>query len=245
MDSNGHIKIQLHNHTKYSIDSMLPFWAIRQLCIKNNIDVIAITDHNSLEGGLRFKEYCETRGNRPYVIAGSEIMTTQGEIIGLYLQEEIAPFQSVEDTIAQIQAQGGIVYVPHPYDEKRWRTVLQDDALEKYAHQVDCIEVWNGRNSESFFGLEQEKRAQKYNLMPVVGADAHTVFEFGKNYILGSHIPKSRDVFVEVLQNARLVQGSVQSFPHLITKLERIIRLIGKGDWRGIIRIINRKLRKS
>lgn len=94
------------------------------------------------------------------------------------------------------------------------------------------------------FGSEQECRAQRYNILPVIGADAPTMFEFGKNYILGPYIPKSRDEFIEVIQNAKLVKGPIQRFPHLITRLERLIRLMGKGDWRGIVRIINRKFKR-
>ena len=68
-------------------------------------------------------------------------MTTAGEIIGLYINEHINSGMSPEETVAEIKRQGGIVYVPHPYDEKRYKTVLKEPYIEKLQSQIDCIEV--------------------------------------------------------------------------------------------------------
>ena len=140
------MKLVCHAHTKYSHDSMLPFWLLHMLCLNKGITHITITEHNNLKGALAFKEYCERKGNKLHVILGEEVMTTAGEIIGLYINEPINSGMSPEETVAEIKRQGGIVYVPHPYDEKRYKTVLKEPYIEKLQSQIDCIEVHNGRN---------------------------------------------------------------------------------------------------
>lgn len=113
------MKIELHCHTKYSDDSLLLFHALYWKCVACGIRYIAITEHNNLRGAEAFASFCRKRGNKVSVIKGEEIFTSQGEIIGLFLDSEIEPGLSPEETILRIREQNGIVYVPHPYDQKR------------------------------------------------------------------------------------------------------------------------------
>ena len=108
------MRIELHCHTKYSCDSLLCFLPLYLRCLWKKIDYIAITEHNNLRGAVAFEQFCKDKGNRVHVIRGEEILTTEGEIIGLYLQNEIAKGLTPEETINQIQQQNGIVYIPHP-----------------------------------------------------------------------------------------------------------------------------------
>ncbi|MCI6030765.1 PHP domain-containing protein, partial [Dialister succinatiphilus] len=95
-------RIITHVHTKYSHDSLLPFFLLYNKCIKKSVDYIAITEHNNIKGAVAFRNYCANKGNKIKVIIGEEIMTSEGEIIGLFLNQEIKPFQSPEKTVDEI-----------------------------------------------------------------------------------------------------------------------------------------------
>lgn len=82
-------KLEMHVHTKYSKDSLLPFWVLYLKCRICGIDYIAITEHNNIDGAKEFERYCERYGSKISVIIGEEIFTSEGEIIGLFLREEL------------------------------------------------------------------------------------------------------------------------------------------------------------
>ena len=131
------MKYDLHSHSKYSSDGILDPQKIIKVAIKKGLDGIAVTDHNTIRGGLEAKEY-ET--NEFKVIIGSEVMTNKGEVIGLFLSEEIKS-NNFYDVVDEIKAQNGIVVLPHPFDE--WRNAsfpVKEDA--KY---IDNIEIFNSR----------------------------------------------------------------------------------------------------
>ena len=120
----------MHIHTKYSHDSLLcfiPLYIKLKIC---KIDCVAVTEHNNILGALKFKEFCKKNNLNISVIVGEEIMTESGEIIGLFLSRNIPKGLSAEDTIRQIREQDGIVYIPHPYDEKRNKTVLDESVID-------------------------------------------------------------------------------------------------------------------
>ena len=140
-------KVEFHVHTKYSHDSMLPLWLLYLKCRLKKIDYIAITEHNNIIGALKFKKFCKKRGSQVKVIVGEEIMTSGGEIIGLFLCKKIQAGMTPEDTISEIRKQKGVVYIPHPYDEKRHKTVLKEEYIKANILNIDCIECHNGEGS--------------------------------------------------------------------------------------------------
>ena len=81
---------------------------------------------------------------------------------------------SVDATISEIKRQGGLVYIPHPYDEKRKKTVLKEHFISLFRDEIDCIEVYNGRNVLDEYAVKQREIADKYSLKYVIGLDAHT-----------------------------------------------------------------------
>ncbi|WP_217579010.1 PHP domain-containing protein, partial [Mesorhizobium sp. GbtcB19] len=89
------------------------------------INVVAITDHDEIEGALKFKPFLEKHSIR--VIIGEEIFSSKGEIIGLFINKKISPGKSPRDSMFEIKQQGGIVYIPQPYGEKRYKTVLVEE----------------------------------------------------------------------------------------------------------------------
>lgn len=232
-------RTEFHVHTKHSQDSILGYWGLLVACKIRKIDCVAITDHNEIEGALSFRTFLGRYGID--VIIGEEIFTSEGEIIGLFLSDRIEPGLSPEDTICEIRRQNGIVYVPHPYDEKRRRTVLSDSAQFRLAKEFDCMEVHNGRNIKQRFSAKQESIAKMLNQMAVVGGDSHCCFEVGRNYCI-TDAPFLRENFTKVLDEAIFVTSVCHPFSHLATRVVRAIKMISKGDISGVYRILSRKL---
>lgn len=238
------MRIETHVHTRYSHDSLLSLKLLYLMCRLRQIGCIAITDHNTIKGAVEFKKYCELRKRGPYVIIGEEIMTSRGEVIGLYLKEEIPPGLTPEVTIRKIKKQGGIVYIPHPYDEKRQRTVMPFPDLEKNTLLIDCIECYNGRNISAEYGQKQMEVALRLAGIKVIGSDAHTFLELGRNYmsIENGYLSKP-EYFLSEVQKAKFHEAPCLRVAHRITKLAKMMKFISKGDIYGLFRVINGKLR--
>ena len=100
------INIDLHVHTKYSRCAFLDPAVIEPLALKQGLDAVAVTDHNTITGALEVKRLAK----KITVIVGEEIKTSKGEIIGYFLGEHIPPFLSPEETIKKISFQSW--YVP-------------------------------------------------------------------------------------------------------------------------------------
>ena len=135
---------------------------------------IFLTDHDVVDGARALVESGED------AILGEEILTTEGEIIGLFLKEAVPRRLSPEETVAAIKQQGGLVYLEHPYDPGRRN--LREDAIERIAGQIDIVEVVNGRSL-----AEPNRRAEELRATLGVpggaGSDAHTLQEIGKFYV--------------------------------------------------------------
>ena len=235
-------KTEFHVHTRYSKDSILPFWLLIMMLKIKKINTIAITDHNEIAGAIKFKKKFLQHGIE--LIVGEEIFTNKGEIIGLGLSKKIESNLSPSETIKQIREQNGLVYVPHPYDEKRYKTVLVEDKIKKNKNSIDFIEVNNGRNISVKFDDKQNQIAEKYNIQKIIGSDAHTFFEVGRNYI----ITKSKvtvDNAKDECCDATFVGKKCINFAHKWTKVARIMTFICKGDFHGIIRIIKKKFTRG
>lgn len=239
------MKLETHIHTKFSHDSLMCFWALYVKCRLSKIDYIAVTEHNNILGAIEFQKYCKSRGDKVKVIVGEEIMTNCGEIIGLYLARPVEQGLPPDETINAIKAQGGIVYIPHPYDEKRKETVLDEEVIERNADKIDCIEIHNGRNISFEFSEKQKAIADKYGLRKVVGSDAHTVIEIGRNYMDVSLEPSNTEAFREALTYAELKKRDCIRISHYMTRFARFVKLVSKGDFHEIRRIIHRKFERK
>lgn len=171
------MKYDLHVHSKYSSDGYLDPKVIIKTALKRGLSGVAITDHNTIKGGLETKKY-ETSDLQ--VIVGSEILTDRGEVIGLFLSEEIKP-DSLENVVQEINDQNGLVITPHPFDEIRGNGIKpeKDDVP-----LLDCVEVYNSRCLRSKYNLKAQEFAQKYKLNISAGSDAHFAGEIGKAGIM-------------------------------------------------------------
>lgn len=172
---NQKLTVELHVHTCFSPDSLMSLQQLADTCKRKRIDCIAITDHNTIDGAIAFKN--NFSGIR--VIIGEEISTAEGEIIGYFIQQAIKPGLSAAATIAAIKEQGGLVCVPHPFDRRR-SGVLKECALLHNLEQIDLIERFNGRNLNDAANHTAYIFAKLHNKVTTVGADAHTYQELGR-----------------------------------------------------------------
>ena len=166
------IVCDLHMHTSWSHDCSIEPQELVDYAEAIGLGAIAVTDHNVFGGALEAVD--AARGRNLIVIPGEEVKTDgQGEVIGLFLEEEIPRGMSFADTIAAIRDQDGLVYVPHPFD--RMHTVPDAAALHRHLAEIDVFEVFNARLLFEASNDEALRFARKYNLMMGAGSDAHVL----------------------------------------------------------------------
>ena len=168
------IHVDLHMHTNHSHDCATPVDALLEGAKRAGLGAIAVTDHNEISGALEARD----RANGIKVIVAEEVKTAdQGEVIGLFIEEKIPRGLSLQETIAEIRRQGGLVYVPHPFD--RMHSVPDYEHLLDVIEDVDAIEVFNPRVAFSAFNEEAERFAAKYRIVAGAGSDSHVVQGLG------------------------------------------------------------------
>jgi predicted metal-dependent phosphoesterase TrpH len=165
------ILADFHMHTDRSHDCTTPPEEVVQRAIAAGLGAIAVTDHNTIAGGLAARAYVEEQGLDLHVIVGSEIKTATGEVIGLYLEQEIPRGMLFADTVEAIRAQGAVVYVPHPFD--RLHSIADPALLARLADQIDVLEIYNARLYRESFNREAERFADRHDLLRGAGSDAH------------------------------------------------------------------------
>ena len=166
------ITIDLHLHTDWSHDCSIPADDLLDHAEAVGLGGIAVTDHNVFGGALEAVELA--RGRDLVVIPGEEVKTdTQGEVIGLFLEEEIPRGLSFAETIDAIHEQGGLVYLPHPFD--RLHAIPDPATLHRHLAEIDVFEVYNARLLRDSFNDEALRFARKYRLLQGAGSDAHVL----------------------------------------------------------------------
>jgi hypothetical protein len=173
------ILADLHMHTEHSHDCAVPVQDLLEYAEQIGLGAIAITDHNVFSGAEEGVELARERSLT--VIPGEEVKTDAGEVIGLFLEDEIPRGMSMGDTIAAIREQGGIVYVPHPFD--RLHTIPDAGTLHRHLAEIDVFEVYNARLLFEAFNDEAMRFARKYNLTMGAGSDAHVLQGVGTGLV--------------------------------------------------------------
>jgi predicted metal-dependent phosphoesterase TrpH len=159
-------------HTDHSHDCSIGVDELVDHAESIGLGAIAVTDHNAFDGAL---EAVEAAHGRPLVvIPGEEVKTDgQGEVIGLFLKEQIPKGLTMADTVAAIREQGGLVYLPHPFD--RLHSIPDAATLHRHLAEIDVLEVYNARLLFEAFNDEALRFARKYNLLMGAGSDAHVL----------------------------------------------------------------------
>jgi glycosyltransferase involved in cell wall biosynthesis len=195
------IDVDLHMHTDHSYDCATPVEVLLAEARGRGLGAIAVTDHNEISGAL------DARGkaNGLKVIVGEEVKTAeQGEVIGLFIEEKIPRGMTLQETIAEIKRQGGIVYVPHPFD--RMHSVPDYEHLLTVIDDVDAIEVFNPRIAISEFNEEAVRFAAKYRIPAGAGSDAHVPQGLGSVRIRMRDFDGPEE-FLESLRDADIIRN--------------------------------------
>jgi predicted metal-dependent phosphoesterase TrpH len=166
------IVADLHLHTSWSHDCQIPVEELLDHAEAEGLGAIAVTDHNVFGGALEAAELARDRDL--IVIPGEEVKTAdQGEVIGLFLSEEIPRGMSFGETVEAIRAQGGVVYAPHPFD--RLHAIPGPATLHRHLAEIDVLEVYNARLLFEAYNDEALRFARKYDLTMGAGSDAHVL----------------------------------------------------------------------
>ncbi|MDP9384612.1 MAG: PHP domain-containing protein, partial [Actinomycetota bacterium] len=219
-----HIDVDLHMHTDHSHDCATPVELLLATARERGLGAIAVTDHNEISGALRARELAARHGVK--VIVGEEVKTAdQGEVIGLFLEEKIPRGLTLEATIAEIKRQGGLVYVPHPFD--RLHSVPDYEHLLAVVDDVDAIEVFNPRIAIPAYNEEAVRFAAKYGIPGGAGSDSHVAQGLGSVRIRMRDFDGPEE-FLESLRDAditgrpsSLYYAQVQALKFLQTKVRR------------------------
>ncbi len=162
----------LHMHTSWSHDCSIEVDELLEHAEAEGLGAIAITDHNVFGGAQ--EAVARARGRDLIVIPGEEVKTDdQGEVIGLFLREEIPRGMPFADTVAAIREQEGVVYLPHPFD--RMHAIPFPATVHRHLHEIDVLEVYNARLLFEGYNDEAERFARKYSLPAGAGSDAHVL----------------------------------------------------------------------
>jgi predicted metal-dependent phosphoesterase TrpH len=199
------------------MDCTTPLDKIVERCLELNINCITIADHGTIEGALKLKKIA------PFtVITAEEILTPDGEIMGMFLEESIPSGISVSEAISEIRAQNGYICVPHPFDIFR-PSALGSNILNKIVDQIDVIEVFNART----LPFKNQKRAnafaEKYRKYKSAGSDAHTLQEIGNAYV---EMPEftNKDDFIRSLAQGKINGHKTNPMTHFVSLKNKILK---------------------
>lgn len=215
------VRVLVHCHSLYSRDSLMSLQEIIAGCRQHSIQVIALTDHDTIEGAVELKKIAFA-GLR--VILGEEITTAQGDMIGLFLQERIRPTLSVEKTISIIHEQGGIAILPHAFDRLRSKA-MGAKVTALLTTSIDAIETFNARCVFSGDNIRAQEFALQKNIQGVSGCDAHTYNELG-NAIGTMNDFINPGEFLESLKEARWEQHLAGIGVHVKTAMVKRMKKI-------------------
>lgn len=225
------IRLDMHMHTEYSRDSRVLLTDFARLCREAELGAVCITDHDTIEGGLRLREM----DTGLQVIVGEEITTADGELVGLFLSKPVPPGLTAAKSVDLIHDQGGLAYVPHPFSRNR-RRHLRRRVLEAVAPSLDIVEVFNAREVASSSNVQALAFAREHDLPGGVGSDAHRQVEIGRAYVSVAPFTTPQELVIALREGK--VTGTLTGFGiHVRTWVDiarkftrtRVARLLGSA----------------
>jgi predicted metal-dependent phosphoesterase TrpH/glycosyltransferase involved in cell wall biosynthesis len=195
----GLVEVDLHMHTDHSPDCATPVEVLLETARDRGLGAIAITDHNEVSGALAAREIAAGMDDLKIIVAEEVKTAEQGEVIGLFVEERIERGMTMAETIAEIRRQGGLVYVPHPFD--RLHSVPDYEHLLDMVEEIDILEVF----ALTLFNEEAERFAQKYRIVPGAGSDSHVAQGLGSVRIR-MHDFDGPEEFLESMRDADITR---------------------------------------
>jgi predicted metal-dependent phosphoesterase TrpH len=178
MAGNGWVRVDCHLHTAVSGDAVTSIDELAERVEQERLDVVCITDHNVTTAAVAAAE----RDIGARVIVGEEIRTRDGDVIGLFLTERIPYVLPLAEVTGLIRAQGGLIYLPHPFDPGRSSLGLVAEQL--CAHGLaDVVEVFNAKISDQSLNEQAAQLAARFGLPGGAGSDAHDPDGIGAAYL--------------------------------------------------------------
>ena len=211
-----YVKGDFHTHTRHSGDCDMPTEALVRSCMAAGLTWVAVTDHNSIAGALEAREIASLIYPDLRIIVGEEVKSAAGDIIGLFLQEEIPKGLSPLDTVKRIKDQGGLVSIPHPFDRIR-RGPLPKWALEDVAPHAHFVETLNARTILASDLTRCRELVEWAALSPLGVSDSHTPGELGSAYTEMEDFDGTPSSLIEAVRAGRVVGRKSNPLVHAIT----------------------------
>jgi predicted metal-dependent phosphoesterase TrpH len=208
------LKADLHIHTRFSMDCDTQLESIIKRCQEFEINCIAIADHGTAEGGLEMQQIAPFK-----VIVAEEILSTQGEIMGMFLKETIPSGFTPAETVRRIREQGGLVNIPHPFETIRG-SALKQPYLDEIADDIDLMEVLNSRSPFPANSEKARSFAETHGLPGGAGSDAHSIYEIGNAYIEIPAFETPQD-FLDAVAQGKIYGKRSGIFVHLFSTWAR------------------------
>ncbi len=215
------VLLDMHVHSCHSIDAMTDIATIVRVWQRKGI-LSLVCDHDSIEGSRRV--YREIRRSDPDVplMLAEEISTDEGEIIGVFLTEEIPPGLSAAETLGRIRDQGAVSIVPHPFCTFR-STAIRREVLHEYIDRIDIVEGYNARSPVPEENELARAYAKKHAKPVSAGSDAHTPVEIGRTYARMHPFDEPKEL-VRFLSAADIVFLKTHPAVHYVSRMVKQAR---------------------
>ncbi len=216
------LRADFHIHSRYSFDCATTFEQIISSCQRRGINCIAVADHAVADGAIKLREIAPFK-----VIVAEEALTPLGEIMGMFLKRTIPSPLSVEETLNEIKAQGGLVCIPHPFDKLRG-AALGDSGLREVLPHIDVIEAFNSRSILPGTSARALKFAREHNIPATAGSDAHIPEEIGNAYVEMPDFTDERD-FLQSLSRGKIIGYRSNPAVHLASMWSKLTKHKPRG----------------
>ncbi len=216
----GWWRVEFHCHTCYSPDSLVTPEALILRARALGLDRVVVTDHNTLRGALAAQALAPD-----LIVVGEEVLTTEGEFIAFFVQEEVPPGLPPAEALARLRDQGAVVAISHPFDALRGSAMGRENTL-RWATAVDALEIFNARTRRAVWDIAAEQLAREHGLGRFGGSDAHTLWELGR---VITWVPpfEDADSLRKALRHARVEGRRSPAWVHGASTVAKLMKRLG------------------